>query len=114
MTPADLIARLRAPMWKQEPTDLQALASEAADALTALAEREAGYRRALTKVMARLADLLDIDHFNNIEAIVLEAGVPFPPRTQHTQDCQKDWPRPGDPCTCGLDAALSAEDSHDD
>jgi hypothetical protein len=34
---------------------------------------------ALQKVMARLADLLDADHFNNIEAIVLNAGVPCPP-----------------------------------
>jgi hypothetical protein len=33
---------------------------------------------ALQKVMARLADLLDSDQFNNIEAIVLEAGVPYP------------------------------------
>lgn len=36
-------------------------------------------RRAVQKVMARLADLLDEDHFNNIESIVLNAGVPYPP-----------------------------------
>lgn len=31
------------------------------------------------KVMARLADLLGDDQFNNIEAMVLAAGIPYPP-----------------------------------
>lgn len=33
-------------------------------------------------VMARLADLLDSDQFNNIEAIMLAAGVPYPPENR--------------------------------
>ncbi len=33
----------------------------------------------LQAVMADLADLLDADQFNNIEARVLAAGVPYPP-----------------------------------
>lgn len=33
----------------------------------------------LQAIMADLADLLDADQFNNIEARVLAAGVPYPP-----------------------------------
>lgn len=36
------------------------------------------HKAALQKVMARLCDLLDEDHFLNIEAIVLAAGVTYP------------------------------------
>jgi hypothetical protein len=35
-------------------------------------------RAALQQVMARLADLLESDQFNNIEALVLNAGVDYP------------------------------------
>ena len=35
--------------------------------------------RCLQAVMADLVDLLDADQFNNIEARVLSAGVPYPP-----------------------------------
>lgn len=41
-------------------------------------------------MMARLVDLLDDDHFNNMEAMVLDAGVPYPdeepPTTRRTRD----------------------------
>lgn len=43
-------------------------------------------------VMSRLADLLDSDQFNNIEAIVLEAGVPYPPEKTSCSDPHGDTP----------------------
>ncbi len=41
-------------------------------------ERVGELEKCLQAVMARLADLLDADHFNNIEAMVLGSGVPYP------------------------------------
>lgn len=42
--------------------------------------------RLVQQVMARLADLLDADDFNNIEAMVREANVPFPPLPPRDSD----------------------------
>ena len=44
------------------------------DALLKLNERT----KLVQAMMARLADLLDDDHFNNMEMMVLDAGVPYP------------------------------------
>lgn len=72
--------------WRLSTTDM-------GDGLQAGYDHMAGYyeRQLVTEVerlrtvfqgvMSRLADLLDSDQFNNIEAIVLEAGVPFPPES---------------------------------
>ena len=46
-------------------------------------------RAALQQVMARLADLLESDQFNNIEALVLNAGVDYPELAE-AQECPDD------------------------
>lgn len=50
-------------------------------------------RRAMQKIMARLADLLDEDQFGNIESIVTEAGVEPPePAAQAAPAVPQDTP----------------------
>lgn len=50
-----------------------------ASAYDALAAERDRLIFAVQQIMARLADLLDDDKFNNIERIALDAGVPYPP-----------------------------------
>lgn len=44
-------------------------------------------RSTITSLMAKLADLLDEDHFHACEAIVTSSGV-FPPSTERPTDAQ--------------------------
>jgi hypothetical protein len=52
------------------------------------AERYSAHIDLVQRMMARLADLLEADHFNNIEAMVLDAGVPYPKEYESDKDSQ--------------------------
>ena len=62
------------PGFAPEPRD-----DEAAGQVEHLDRANHRLTRCLQAVMADLVDLLDADQFNNIEARVLSAGVPYPP-----------------------------------
>ena len=49
---------------------------------------------AVQQIMARLADLLDDDQFNNISRIALDAGVPYPPLRAADNGTQPSAARP--------------------
>jgi hypothetical protein len=97
---ADAIERLQAELadktqdWKTVCGNLDRC-KEALAAMTA--ERDA-LRKMLQKIMGRLADVLDSDQFNNIEAMALEAGVPYPDAAKDTEEDERD---DSPYCECG-------------
>ena len=102
----DLIKRLK--MWVDtcDSNDLLEGAcpdiSLAADALEALQSRLEAARELVQRIMARLADLLESDNFNNIEAMVVEAGVPYPASVPALAEEGEEDERDDSPyCECG-------------
>ena len=78
------------------------LLGEAADALEALQSRLEAARELVQRIMARLADLLESDNFNNIEAMVVEAGVPYPASVPALAEEGEEDERDDSPyCECG-------------
>ena len=83
-----LIERLRAAATKPNGWAILGalVATEAADALERLTAENTALRKdaeqrnkAIQRLMARLADLLQDDDFNTLERWVLEAGFTYPP-----------------------------------
>ena len=88
-----------------EPRD-----DEAAGQVEHLGRANHRLNRCLQAVMADLADLLDADQFNNIEARVLAAGVPYPPlRTDPRLTLTKGESAAGYPSGPGPEPTLKAE-----